>query len=585
MKVYFDFLKDNSAVVNVYDGTPTEINRVYSYLNTCIKYEDKQAAYTEEYKNGYKNEYVNFYDKDERTVPIGLIARVCDMLRAKFPTMHIGMSSLSPRIQSMFMPNVVLSREDIIKYSETLNIHDRKEGFKLSLYEHQVELIYQAMLHRRGSLKACTASGKSLSIYVMARYMTEVEHKNIAVVVPNSGLVVQLMENFYDDYSWDEAPENCTLIYGDSKDKLTASQKRKLAELNLGEEVMLKPIVITTWQSLQHKEPSFFKRFDAVIVDECQGCRGPVLRKILDYCTSAENFKIGVSGTIPKEGLEAACIEASLGKRYEIVSLWQLAEKKLICPVKVVGLFVPYPLDCRTTICYSKFDEEYSIVTGNRSRFDILDMLINNKMITTEQNTVILFRNIDPLERVAAYLQEHHPEFKYSIIKGDVKPVERNKIRAEIDSSYGHILLGTYGCLQAGMNVKKLNNLVFGDPGKSMYMIMQSIGRIVRKCNGKEIATCYDIVDDASYMVHGRKLGDHINENCMVRHFRDRMTYYDDDKIPVTTVDLTGIVEADVKLDDIKQKRKEKAAKRAAQMEKKKKKAAEGLLKNYHRQF
>ena len=582
MKVYFDFLKDNSSVVTVYDAQQTEINRVYSFLNSAIKYEDKQATYTEKYKNGYRKEYVNFYDKDERTVPIGLIARVCGLLKGRFPGIQIG---LSPRIDSMFRPKRVLTKQEIIDYAETLNIHDRKEGFKLTLRDHQVELIYQAMLHRRGSFKACTASGKSLAVYVMARYMTEVEHKKIAVVVPNSGLVVQLMQNFHDDYSWDEAPDNCTLIYGDSKDKLTAAQKRKLAELKLGEEVMLKPIVITTWQSLQKKEPSFFKRFDAVIVDECQGCRGPVLRQILDYCTSAENFKIGVSGTIPDDGLDAGYIESSLGKKYEIVSLWQLAEKGLITPAKVVALFVPYPLDCRTTICYSKFDEEYSIVTGNRSRFDILDMLINNKKITTEQNTVILFRNIDPLERVAAYLQEHHPEFKYSIIKGEVKANERDRIRLAMDASYGNILLGTYGCLQAGMNVKKLNNLVFGDPGKSMYIIMQSIGRIVRQCEGKEIATCYGSVDDASYMVHGRTLGDHINENCMVRHFRERMKYYDADKIPVTTVDLTGIVEADVKLDDIKQKRKEKAEKRAKELEKRKKKATDGLLKNYRRQF
>lgn len=582
MNVYFDFLKDNSSVVSVTDGQPSEVNRVYSFLNSAIKYEDKQAIYTEMYRNGYRKAYVNFYDKDERTVPIGLIARVCTLLKGRFPSIQIG---LSPRIRSMFTPKVVLSKDDILRYADSLDIHDRVKGFKLGLYEHQVELIYQAMLHRRGSFKACTASGKSLSIYVMARYMTEVEHKKIAIVVPNSGLVVQLMQNFYEDYSWDEAKDNCTLIYSDSKDKLTASQKRKLAELHLGEDAMLKPIVVTTWQSLQHKEPSFFTRFDAVIVDECQGCRGPVLRQILDYCTSAENFKIGVSGTIPSEGLEAAYIESSLGKKYEIVSLWELAEKKIITPVNVVGLFVPYPLDCRTTICRSKFDEEYSIVTGNRSRFDVLDMLIDNHKITTEQNTVILFRNIDPLERVAAYLQENHPEFKYNIIKGEVKATERDRIRQEVDSSYGNILLGTYGCLQAGMNIKKLNNLVFGDPGKSMYMIMQSIGRIVRKCPGKDVATCYDIVDDASYMVHGRTHGNYVTENFMVRHFRERMKYYAADKIPVTTVDLTGLVEADVRLDDIKRKRMEKAEKRAKNMEKRKKKTAEGFLKNYRRQF
>ena len=86
-------------------------------------------------------------------------------------------------------------------------------------------------------------------------------------------------------------------------------------------------------------------------------------------------------------------------------------------------------------------------------------------------------------------------------------------------------------------------------------------------------------------MVHGRTLGDHVNENYMVRHFRERMNYYNADKIPVKIEDLNGKIAADVKLDDIKQKRKEKAEKRAQQLEKKKKKAAEGLLKNYHRQF
>ena len=55
----------------------------------------------------------------------------------------------------------------------------------------------------------------------------------------------------------------------------------------------------------------------------------------------AENFKIGVSGTIPDDGLDAGYIESSLGKKYEIASLWQLAEKGLITPVKVVALYVP----------------------------------------------------------------------------------------------------------------------------------------------------------------------------------------------------------------------------------------------------
>lgn len=125
MQVYFDFLRDNLSLVNVYGNTQTEINRVYTFLNSAIKYEDKQATYTEKYKNGYGKEYVNFYDKDERTVPIGLIARVCDLLRGRFPGIQL---KLAPRIDSMFRPKTVWTKEEIIKYAETLNIHDRKEG-------------------------------------------------------------------------------------------------------------------------------------------------------------------------------------------------------------------------------------------------------------------------------------------------------------------------------------------------------------------------------------------------------------------------------------------------------------------------
>ena len=573
MNAYFDFLEGNSSVVTVSGGSDTAMRRVYSFMNGAIKYHDKQAEYSDEYKYGFGDNFVNFYDRKTNSLPIGLIPRLCSLIKGQFPDITIG---LSPRIRSMFTPPVHLSNEDILKYADTLNIHDRKSGHAMSLYDHQLKLIYEAMNHRRGSLKACTSAGKSLAMYVMTRYLNEVEHRKVLIVVPNQGLVLQLYNNFYDDYGWDDAGNTCTLIYSDSKDKVTAAKKKKLAELNMGEQAMLKPVTISTWQSLQHKEPEFFKSFQAVIVDEAHGTRGIKLRTILDLCINADNFKIGVSGTLPDDGLDAGYIESSLGKKYDIVNLNELVEKGLLTPVKVVALFVPYPVDCRPMICYSKFDEEYSIVTGNRSRLDIMDMLIGSGKITTSQNTVILFRNITPLETMLSYLSETHPEFKYHVIKGEIKASERESIRNMMEDSSGNILIGTYGCLQAGMNIKNLDNLVFGDPGKSMYMICQSIGRIVRKNFGKEVATCYDIVDDASYLVHGRKRGNYMRQNCMVRHFGERMKYYENDHIPVTTVDLAGIVDADIKIDDIKKKRKEKADRKGKKPNK---------MKGYRRQF
>ena len=50
MNAYFDFLEGNSSVVTVSGGSDTAMRRVYSFMNGAIKYHDKQAEYSDEYK-------------------------------------------------------------------------------------------------------------------------------------------------------------------------------------------------------------------------------------------------------------------------------------------------------------------------------------------------------------------------------------------------------------------------------------------------------------------------------------------------------------------------------------------------------
>ena len=577
MRVYFDYLNGNDSKVLVQDDNIRVVEDIYHYISNALKFYDKNIEYTWEYKNGFCDNVVNFYDTKNNSLPIGLIARLCDILKMAYPGITFGLSS---RIRSMFTPPVKISDEEILRYVETLNVHDRFDGTKYTPYDHQLRLINVALNHRRGSLMACTSAGKSLSIFTLARYLNDIEHKKVLVIVPSKALVEQLYRNFHDDYGWDEAEENCTLIYSESKDKIGAKQKKALAELGMGEDALLKPITISTWQSLQYKEPSFFKPFQAVIVDEAHGMRGDVLRGIVDCCVNAENFKIGVSGTLPDNGIDAGYIESCLGKKYEIVRLKELVDKGILTPVNVVSLFVPYPEEHRKFICNSKFQEEYSVVTNNNTRYDIMDMLIDSKQITLEQNTVILFKNKTPIKLLSEYMKEHHPEFTYHIIEGDVKVKERSKICMTLENTNGNILIGTYGCLQQGINVKNLHNLVFGEPAKSVYMIMQSIGRIVRPKKGKTHATCYDIVDDASYVCHGRTRGDYLKENYMVRHYRLREEYYSSDDIPITQVKLDGIIQARIDVENVKQKRKAKALAVAANPKSKNK-----FKVNYRRQF
>lgn len=573
MKVRFDFAERNDSLVIVEDENQYNVNAVYNFMGCALKFIDKKIEYTWEYKNGIADNIVNFFDTKKHTLPIGLIARMCSLLKSEYKDIKI---ELSPRIRSMFTPPVQLSDDDIIKYLDTLNIYNRKSGKHYSAYEHQLKLINCALNHRRGSLMACTSAGKSLSIYAISRYLTEVEHRKVLVIVPSKYLVKQMFANFYDDYGWDDAESNCTLIYGESKDKITAKKRKQLSALNLGDEALLKPITISTWQSLQKKEESFFKHFQAVIVDEAHGERGPVLRSIVECCTNAENFKIGVSGTLPDEGLDAGYIESTLGKKYEIIRLKTLIDKHVLTPVQVKALYVPYPMGNRPFICRAKYDEELSMVNGNTTRRDVMDMLIQCGHITVDQNTVVLFKNKTVMQMFYNHMLNKHPQFTYHIIEGEVKVSERDKICSALEESNGNILIGTYGCLQQGVNVKNLHNLVFGEPAKSIYAVCQSIGRIVRPNEGKTQATCYDIVDDASYITRGGNP----NSNYLLKHFYERKTYYDADEIPVHKIDLSGIIEGSVEVDSIKERRKAKAAQKASKPQSKQK-----WLSSYRRQF
>jgi len=68
-----------------------------------------------------------------------------------------------------------------------------------------------------------------------------------------------------------------------------------------------------------------------------------------------------------------------------------------------------------------------------------------------------------------------------------------------------------------GVNIKRLDNIIFASPSKSKIRNLQSIGRVLRKGNGKDKAVLYDIVDDLQWKSH---------KNFAVRHFMERVKIY-----------------------------------------------------------
>ena len=550
---------------------------INSFISAAMTFYDKAKSKTWQVSEGFKSAFVTFYDRKEQLLPIGLIPRVSRLIQGRFGTKI----ELTKDINDIFIPpRGKLTRDDVVGFANTLNLHNRTTGDKIVPYEHQYKLAERAINGRRISLLACTSAGKSLAMCIIARYLISRENKKLLIVVPSTNLVEQLFSDFYNDYGWEDARRYCTLIYADSDDKLSKSQKENLKKNNIGEEVMLKQITISTWQSLQNKPDSFFECFTAVMVDEAHSTRGVKLRDILAKCVNAIDFKIGVSGTLPNDGIDAGYIESQLGRKEDIVRLKELVAKGILTPVTVRSILIPYPPQQRKMICRQTYDDEVAFCSSNTSRQDIVKILIDSKKINTEQNTVILFKNIDPLEMMHEFLAKQYPQFTYHVIKGDVSVDEREDIRKSIEYSTGHIILATYGCMKQGVNIKLLHNLIFANPAKSVYMVVQSIGRIVRPHKDKKMAYVYDLVDDASYEYIGRSGYPVVKTNYMVKHYDIRRSYYDEDEIPVEEINFSGIYEAKIDESVIAERKKKAADKAKAKAEKAVSKSKAKVFKN-----
>ena len=204
-------------------------------------------------------------------------------------------------------------------------------------------------------------------------------------------------------------------------------------------------------------------------------------------------------------------------KRY--VTAKELIDEGKATKVNINMVQLKYSLD----ECYSIRDASYQTEIEY-----ILDHPARTKAVVDlarvlKGNTLMLFSRIDAhLEVVRQQLEELG--INHRVITGSVDKDEREAIRTGMEDEDNCVLLATSATVATGVSIKKLHNLVFCHPTKSVIRVLQSLGRVMRLHDTKECAQLYDIVDDLSF--EGR------HNHCM-RHAAERYGYYAAEKHPV----------------------------------------------------
>jgi superfamily II DNA or RNA helicase len=357
--------------------------------------------------------------------------------------------------------------------------------------DYQYYTVYLALKYNRGLFLSPTGSGKSLMIYSLVRYYHATD-KKILIVVPTTSLVEQMVKDFT-DYGWN-ADEHIHKIY---------SGQEKNSD---------KPIIISTWQSIYKFPKRYFDDIDCVIGDEAHLFKSKSLTGIMEKLHNAK-YRFGFTGTLDGTKTHKWVLEGLFGHCEKVTKTDDLIKKGYLSNLRIKILVCKHEYQY-----FEDYHEEMDFIVTNKKRNNLIKNLVNDM----DGNTLVLFNYVEkhgePLYELINNTVDNNR--KVFFVHGSVDTEDREVVRSITETEDNAIIIASYGTFSTGINIKRLHNIIFASPSKSRIRNLQSIGRVLRKGKGKEIATLYDIADDISTKTR---------QNYTLRHLQERIKIYQEE--------------------------------------------------------
>ena len=375
--------------------------------------------------------------------------------------------------------------------------------------DYQCDYVLNALRKRRSLSLSPTSSGKSLIIYLIQQHYFQAFGHRTLIIVPTISLVHQMKGDFI-DYGCDE--NDIYTIQG-GVDKNTSS-----------------PIVISTWQSLVKLKKDWFDQFSVVLGDEAHTFQAKSLTKIMESLTDCE-YRHGFTGTLKSSESKThrLVLEGCFGEVKRFVNTKELMDKGTVADFKVKAIVLSHNNETRKKFKDAlknldgtkKWPAEREFIVNHEKRNNFIKNLVHS---LEGQNNLILFDLVEKHGKVLEPLLRKEGR-QLHFIYGGTKGTEREEIRhlVENDKEKRHDILASYGVFSTGVNLKRLDNVIFATGSKSEIKVLQSIGRTLRKADDSTEAVLYDITDDLS-------VGSF--ENYTLKHFKKRIDIYGSEEFP-----------------------------------------------------
>ena len=435
------------------------------------------AKFMPSYKNKFWDGKVRLFSMKTHKIYIGLLPYVDEFCRER--GYEFG------GIQEVIGEKTKITDEDVDFF---INGDSLIPGLGLPFEprDYQIEAFKTAVQYGRQLLLSPTASGKSLIIYLLCRwYEGEMSLPNCKtiIIVPTTSLVEQMAKDFKE--------------YGYDKD---------VCKIYSGQPVFSADITISTWQSFAKAPKEVLQGFDVVIGDEAHLFKAQTLKGILEKMKHT-GVRFGTTGTLDGSEVHRLQLEGLFGPVKKVITSYELMEEGTIADLQIDCVILRH-----TKMKKLSYQEEMDYLVSNDSR----NKFITNLVASLKGNTLVLFQYV-----------EKHGEVLYPMLDGRVEDLhyvyggtdteDRETVREVVEKSNDSVILASYGTFSTGVNIKKIDNVVFASPSKSRIRNLQSIGRGLRKTEGKDKMRLFDIADDLQC------------DNFTLGHLKERINIYNEE--------------------------------------------------------
>jgi len=395
------------------------------------------------------------------------------------------------------------TQEDVdMSFVEDIPLSAKNESIRPRDY--QLEAVEHALKKKSCLLLSPTASGKSLIIYLLARWYLDNHDGRILIVVPTTSLVEQMYTDFADyatqdnDFDIEKAAHR---IYG-GQDKSNQDAR----------------IMISTWQSIYKLPSQWFRDFGMVVGDEAHNFKAKSLTSVLTKCHNAE-YRFGTTGTLDGTQTHKLVLEGLFGPVYNVTTTKDLMDEGSLANLNINVLLLKYQDELCRAVKGMKYQEEIDFIVTNEAR----NKFIRNLALDQDGNTLVLFQYVEkhgkPLhDLIRKGAAEGRQVF---FVSGGTDVEGRERVRQITEREKDAIIVASIGTFATGINIRNINNVIFASPSKSQIRVLQSIGRGLRKADDGRDTVLYDIADD----LHWKK-----NKNYTLNHSAARIKIYSKEK-------------------------------------------------------